>query len=298
MRKPLSLPIIDAVLLTSTIVVVAVVSSSPKSKPPPIPDKLGESAAWTPTAKTKPRHHPAACLETTRVYPPQYVATHADSGSYVRRVFGAHDQPIAEFRGSFDGPQTTVAFHYDAAGRLDRETDSAYNAEILTVRTFRYDETGNRIEETIEGRGDRPSWLEHWEYDQHGRLVAATENIDPKSHKPKQTRQLEYDAQGRLELERVARNGDNIRIQYRYDERGLLIEKRSHWLEDSDRKDEVITYRYDDRKRLLSETQDQTICSYNYDAADNLQSKECTVADPLGGKSTVLYRVDYGYDCW
>ena len=113
-------------------------------------------------------------------------------------------------------------------------------------------------------------------YDSRGRLATLRENVKAGTQRRGVGTWYRYDASDRLLLGKVDNDGDgspNLEIEHKYDGRGLLVEKHSHWY-DGRMLDEVFTYEYDDSRRLARETDRYGFTwVHRYDAAGRLPEK-------------------------
>jgi YD repeat-containing protein len=248
------------------------------------------------------RRHPGACGDFHDFKFPTHVGADGIPDSVVRRTFDREGRPASEDWQRDDAPHRRLTFHYDAAGRLAREELRVVGGALVSITTHRYDGAGHEIEIGIDENADgKPDWLTIKTWDRDGRLATMRENVKAGTSRRGLGHWYRYDADGRLALEKVDNDGDgepNFDIRYRYDERGLLAEKHSHWYEKNGPIDEVFTYAYDGERRLVAETDRLGFTwTYRYDDAGNLLVKTREVPPQLVDR-TPMVRITYDYSCW
>jgi YD repeat-containing protein len=264
--------------------------------PPPPPLRPPPLALETPVVSMSPaarplRAFPAACRETTYI---DFYA-HGRPQSVLIRTFDAAGRVASEETRVGDVVTQTRTYDYDRAGRLERETVRTNDDVETTVH--HYDRAGHdvRLDSTSPGRGH---WVTLQTYDASGRLATVRANIKPGAQRRGFGEWYRYDAAGRL----VAKQQDNdedgrpdLEVQYTYDERGLLVERREHWY-DHYMVGDHDTFIYDAAGRVDSETDRRGFrWISSYDAAGNLVRKSRYVQTP---GSDPFQRIEYDYSCW
>jgi YD repeat-containing protein len=247
-------------------------------------------------------HYPGACRDLLDFRFPTHVGADGIPDEIVTRTFDAHGRVVTEDSVRDDAPYRMWTYIYNSAGLLEEKVGTDDKSYVNSITRYRYDHANREIEEEVDENVDgRPDWLTLKTYDARGRLATLRENVKAGTHQRGFGNWYTYDGHDRLVLQKQDNDGDgvpNLEIRFSYDDRGLLLEKHSHWYEKDGPVDEVFTYGYDVAGRLTSET-DQNGFAWisRYDEAGNLVEKVHELPARLLDR-TPLVRITYDYSCW
>ncbi len=199
---------------------------------------------------------------------------------YVYRKFDAQGNKIYAYT-----PYECFSFTYDDNGHIIEMIDIDSHGNPKYTTKFKYDSNGNLLEKSVDGS----SWKETYEYDENNRK---TKYLYFSEGKIKEKYTFEYGNSGKLALVSIFSEDGSSRstrikydeknnmlnyvegvysynYQYKYNEDGVIIEKRKA----SCRTDKLFgtdttykTYQYDNNKNLIAEwynPSEKSIYRYN-----------------------------------
>jgi YD repeat-containing protein len=241
----------------------------------------------------------AACRELHDFRFPTHMGADGVPDAIIVRTFDAEGRVASEDWQRDDAPHRTATFHYNKAGKLDREVLHLDDGKTVEVKTHRYDRSGREIEIGIDENSDgKADWLTIMTYDSRGRLATMRENVKAGTHRHGIGHWYHYDANDRLTLETVDNDEDgiaNFETVYRYDERGLLVEKRSRWYDGTT--GDAFTYEYDNARRLIVETDNLGFTwVHHYDDSGHLIEKVRELPKQVPDRTPIM-RITYDYHC-
>ncbi|HYV95255.1 MAG TPA: hypothetical protein VE978_26000 [Chitinophagales bacterium] len=194
------------------------------------------------------------------------------------------------FKELSDTSTGSIIITYDSRGR--RVSDLYTQGNSSEIKSYTYDEKGNKIMEVSSFTWRKKADTIQYTYDSMGRLTGefTGHNKSPKNI-------YEYDESGKMVLEINFFQGEDrhLKTQYYYNSDGSMREKKVTSYSHSNFS--ICNYMYDSRINVIAETcfdtlgkQRHSYC-YQYDDANHLLEKD--FLEPTGEETKRIYKNEY-----
>ncbi|MDY5970035.1 MAG: hypothetical protein SPJ13_08510 [Bacteroidales bacterium] len=143
-----------------------------------------------------------------------------------------------------------MEYRFDAGGRLVEERKQK-NGRFDLLRTYRYDEKGNKAEETtMDSNGNRTTQRFAYRYDENGHMLEE-QMLDDEGNVTVQYL-MQYDDAGRItQRKQLDKDGNFSGSAYLFDKAGNVVENT--WFNSTSRSSGRFCYSYDGQGRLTKE---------------------------------------------